>query len=90
MDGRSLVAWNLKRLRGALGVPQERLAADAGVDRAHVSDIERKVANATVDLLDRLASALTVHLSEFFKEPPQGAKPPRSLQAGRKPATKRK
>lgn len=90
MDGRSLVAWNLKRLRSQLGVAQERLAADAEVDRAHVSNIERRVTNATVDLLDRLATALNVPMSEFFRMPAPHTKPPKPLQAGRKQSSKGK
>ncbi len=71
------------------GVPQERLAADASVDRAYVSELERKRGNATLDLLDRLASVLDVPLAEFFREPPAGAKLPRPLPVGRKGKLKR-
>ena len=84
MNGRALVAWNLKRLRVERGVPQEALAADAKVDRAYVSELERKQGNATVDLLDRLAFALDVPLQDFFREPEPGAKKPKPLRVGRK------
>jgi transcriptional regulator with XRE-family HTH domain len=90
MDGRSLIAWNLKRLRRHNKVPQERLAADAQVDRAYVSQIERKQGNPTIDVLDKLADALGVRLAEFFREPADGEKLPRSLQVGRKPTAKQK
>ncbi len=89
MDGRSILAWNLRRLRFELGVPQERLAADSGVDRAYLSQLERKQGNATVDLLDRLAAVLEVPLAEFFREPGAGAKKPGTLPVGRKPLQKR-
>jgi transcriptional regulator with XRE-family HTH domain len=88
MNGRTLLAWNLKRLRGELGMPQERLAADSGVDRAYLSQLERKQGNATVDLLDRLASVLDVPLSELFRQPEPGAKKLKSLPVGRKPIKK--
>jgi hypothetical protein len=42
--------------------------------------------NPTIDLLDRLAKTLGVHLSEFFLQPPKGAMAPRPLPKGRKPA----
>ena len=90
MDGRSIIAWNLRRLRFELSVPQERLAADSGVDRAYVSQLERKRGNATIDLLDRLAAALEVPLAEFFREPEAGAKKPGTLPVGRKPRPKRR
>ena len=32
------------------------VAADTGVDRAYMSELEREQGNATVDLLDRLAA----------------------------------
>lgn len=83
MKGRALLAWNLRRLRSERGISQERLAADAEVDRAYVSELERKKGNATVDLLDRLAAVIEVPLAEFFQEPEKGAKRPKPLESGR-------
>lgn len=85
MNGRALLAWNLRRLRAARGVSQERLAADTGIDRAYVSEIEREQGNATVDLLDRLADLLGVGIAELFVEPAQGEERPQSLPKGRHP-----
>lgn len=84
MNGRALVAWNLRRLRTERGLSQERLAADTGVDRAYVSELERGLGNASVDLLDRLAETLRAPLSEFFVEPQEGQARPEPLPAGRK------
>ncbi len=84
MNGRALVAWNLRRLRAKRGVSQERLAFDADVDRSYVGGLERQVGNPTVDVLDRLAATLEVPLSEFFKKPRSGASPPKPLRRGRK------
>jgi transcriptional regulator with XRE-family HTH domain len=72
MNGRKLVAWNLRRLRVGRRLSQEKLAADAGVDRAYMSRLERELENPTVALLDRLARALSAHISEFFVEPKAG------------------
>ncbi len=83
MNGRALLAWNLRRLRADRGVSQERLAADTGIDRAYVSEIEREEGNATVDLLDRLAQALDVAIGEFFVRPSRGAERPKTLPKGR-------
>ena len=66
MNGRALVAWNLRRLRVKRGLSQERLAYDAEVDRSYVGGLERRAENPTVDVLDRLAATLEVPLSEFF------------------------
>ncbi len=85
MDGRSLLAWNLRRLRAARGVSQENLAADAGVDRAYVSALETGQGNATVDLLERIARSLGVKMAEFFEIPQPGAQRPQPLPPGRRP-----
>lgn len=85
MNGRALVAWNLRRLRTERGLSQERLAADTGVDRAYVSELERAQGNASVDLLDRLADVLKSPLSEFFVVPQDPTTPPPALPSGRRP-----
>ncbi|TPI28807.1 helix-turn-helix transcriptional regulator [Mesorhizobium sp. B3-1-9] len=84
MDGRSRIAWNLRRIRTAKRISQETLALDAEVDRGTISEIETHKFNPTVDLLDRLASALAVDVAEFLLIPPDGSDSPKSLRAGRK------
>ena len=74
MDARSTVAFNIRRLRVALKLPQEVLAIDAGVDRSYVSRLERGLENPTVAVLERLASALQMDIGELFKRPPQGSR----------------
>ncbi|MBC1183836.1 MULTISPECIES: helix-turn-helix domain-containing protein [Brevundimonas] len=85
MNGRALVAWNLRRLRTERGVSQERLAADAGVDRAYISELERELGNASVDMLDKLASVLDVTVAEFLTRPPEGYSKLKAMTPGRKP-----
>lgn len=84
MNGRALLAWNLRRLRAERGISQERLAADSGIDRAYLSELERQQGNATVDLMDRLAAVLGVRIGEFFEEPAVGAQKPKALSSGRR------
>lgn len=84
MDGRALVAWNLRRIRVKRGISQERLAFDAGVGRSYMGGLERKEENPTADVLDRLAKTLEVPLSELFKEPRKGSAPPKPLRSGRR------
>jgi len=86
MRGRKLVAWNLRRLRVREGLSQERLAADAAIDRAYLGGLERQEENPTIDLLDRIADALSVSISDFFVEPKPGEKAPAPLRAGRRAA----
>jgi transcriptional regulator with XRE-family HTH domain len=84
MNGRGLVAWNIRRLRGEIGLSQERLAFDSGVDRSYVGGLERQEENPTVDVLERLATTLKAPLAELFKLPAPGAVPPAPLRRGRK------
>lgn len=90
MKGRALVAWNLRRIRVKRGLSQEKLAFDAGIDRAYLGGLERKQENPTVDLLDRLAKTLSVPLGDLFVPPEKGAVPPKPLRPGRRPSTRRK
>jgi transcriptional regulator with XRE-family HTH domain len=86
MNGRALVAWNLRRVRVIRGFSQERLAYDAEVDRSYVGGLERQEENPTVDLLDRLAKTLDVPIAELLKEPRKNAIPPKPLRGGRRPS----
>ena len=85
MNGRALVARNLRRLRIERGVSQERLAADSGVDRAYLSGVERETENPTVDLLDRLSATLAVPVSALFAECSHDQSEPTPLPRGRRP-----
>ena len=86
MKGRKLVAWNLRRLRVQKDISQEKLAADAAVDRAYLGGLERQEENPTIDLLDRVADALSVSIGDFFVKPKPGEKAPAPLRGGRRAA----
>lgn len=86
MIGRELVATNVRRIRVALGISQERLAFDAGIDRSYLGGMERGEANPTVDVLDRIAGTLGVSLADLFATVEEGATTNPGLPRGRKPA----
>ncbi|WP_080586251.1 helix-turn-helix domain-containing protein [Bradyrhizobium elkanii] len=90
MKTRAIVAWNVRRIRVDRGISQEKLAYEAGIDRSYMSSLERQSKNPTIDLLDRIAETLDVHLSEFFVRPPKGARSPKTLPKGRKLARPRR
>lgn len=90
MKPRALVAWNIRRIRVDRGISQEKLAYQTGIDRSYMSSLERQSTNPTIDLLDRIAKTLDVHLSEFFVRPAKRAKAPKILPKGRKPARPRR
>jgi len=60
------LALNIKKIRQAQGVAQERLALDAEVDRTVVSKIERCVGNPSLETLVKLANRLDTTVSELL------------------------
>ena len=66
---RSLTSFgqNVRKLRGASGFTQERLADKADLDPTYISGIERGVRNPTLLIIARLAKALGVSLSDLCK-----------------------
>jgi transcriptional regulator with XRE-family HTH domain len=67
MDLRHRFATNLRRIRHERGISQEQLAHDAGVDRAHVSKIERAITFVGLEIIGKFAEVLDVDAVEFFK-----------------------
>lgn len=60
MDVVKLLGVNVRRLRLAADLTQEQLAAEAGMERSYVSDLERGTRNPSVAALGRIAEALQV------------------------------
>lgn len=67
-----MFARNLKALRLAKGLSQEELAHLADIDRTYISSLERCVYNASIDVVQRLASVLGVEASDLLLRPPTG------------------
>lgn len=84
MEVRQTIGWNLRHLRVAMGLSQERLALAAEIDRSYVGRIERGTENVTVSTLEALSIVLDVHVSELFREVEADADLPKALPAGRK------
>lgn len=61
MDLCALVGGNVRRYRKAARLSQEDVAHRAGLDRTYLSDIERGVANPTVNMLLGVATVCGVH-----------------------------
>jgi len=85
MEARKLVGLNVRRLRVERGYSQERLALDAGIDRAYVGRIERGAENVTIARLEALANVLEVPIAALFDEAAMAAGTPLALRPGRKP-----
>ena len=69
MDLRQLFAANLRRIRHQRKLSQERLAHEAGVDRAYMSRVERAVTYVGLEIIGKLAEVLGVDPAEFFRRP---------------------
>jgi transcriptional regulator with XRE-family HTH domain len=67
-----LVGQRVREVRKSKGLSQETLAEHCGVSSLYISKIERGTANATLDLLDVLVTALGV-AGEFVIEGLEGA-----------------
>lgn len=67
MNLRDTLAGNLREYRSRRGFSQEELAHRAEIDRTYVSALERSVYAATVDVIERLAEALSVQPDELLK-----------------------
>jgi transcriptional regulator with XRE-family HTH domain len=84
MKAQTVVSRNIRRLRVAKGLSQEMLAVDASIDRTYVSRLERGLENPTVAVLERLASALSVKINDFFDEVNLGRGKIAPLPSGRR------
>jgi transcriptional regulator with XRE-family HTH domain len=68
MDIRQVFGENLRRFRVQAGFSQEAVAERMGVDRAHVSSMERGQQNVTLLTLWHLAQALGVKPADLLNE----------------------
>ena len=60
---------NIRRLRLAKGLSQEKLAAKAGIDMRYLGGIERAEENPTMTVVCGIAQALGVHPSTLLLDP---------------------
>ena len=67
MDIREVLARNLRIYRQERGLSQEELAHRADLDRTYISALERCVYAASIDVLDKLASALNVEPADLLR-----------------------
>ena len=64
---RGILGANVKRLRKAQRLSQERLAELTDLDQPHISEIEAGLVNLTLDNLQALARALGVEPCDLLK-----------------------
>jgi len=74
MESRQILAENLKKYRSECGYSQEDLAHRAELDRTYISALERSRYSASLDVIDKLASALGVKSSDLLAATAPSAK----------------
>ena len=57
----------IRKLRTSINISQEELADRCSLHRTYIGSVERGERNITVKNLDKIAKALNVTLSKFFK-----------------------
>ena len=67
VNGRELVAQNVRRFRSRAGLSQEALADRARIHRTYVGSIERAERNISVDNICKLAWALGIAPSQLLE-----------------------
>lgn len=60
------MAHNVRRLRKRLGWSQDRVAAEAGINRTYYAEIEVCRRNVGIDNIEKIARALDVDPIELF------------------------
>jgi transcriptional regulator with XRE-family HTH domain len=68
MDVKKKFGSKLKKLRLDKKMSQEALAHCADLDRTYIPSIEKGERNVSIEVISKLAKALEVEISEFFKD----------------------
>ena len=88
MDIRRVFGLNMRRLRTASGTSQEALSVKMGVDRAHVSSMERGLQNVTLTTLWQASQALGVMPMHLLDEAVVKVQGGPNAKVPRKPRTR--
>lgn len=63
---RQAVGARIRDLRKANSLSQERLALMVGVERSYLAKVEAGKKNASIDVLERIATGFDLTLAELF------------------------
>ncbi len=67
----NIVGNRIRQFRTAKNLSQEELALKANVDPTHIGRIERGVNNASIEMLNKIITAMGISLEDFFKQTQQ-------------------
>jgi transcriptional regulator with XRE-family HTH domain len=68
MDIKKKFGKQVKELRLERGLSQEKLAYEADLDRTYIPSIEKGERNVSITVIEKLAKALQVKISDLFEE----------------------
>jgi HTH-type transcriptional regulator, repressor for puuD len=74
-----VISERVRLARESHGLSKNQLAKLAGISQSYVSDIEAGKKNPTLDVLDRICSALGMSVVQLLSDPSEGL-PPDLLQ----------
>lgn len=63
-----IIGQRIRKYRNKLGLSQEKLAEHAGCHETYIGQVERGEKNATLESIEKIASALGVPLSQLFEK----------------------
>lgn len=66
MDIKLKIGQRIRQIRTEMGISQEALGLEAGVDRTYVSDVENGRRNVSMEILEKLIKALKSNFADFF------------------------
>jgi len=66
MSIRLIFGQNVKKVREQKAWSQDRLSEETGLHRTYISGIERGVRNPTIEIVQKLATALGVEVQDLF------------------------
>ena len=68
MDIKQKIGNKIKELRKQKGLSQEKLANLSEIDRTYLPTIEKGERNVSIEILERIATALEINIKDFFDE----------------------
>ena len=68
MNVKEKLGKRIYELRIEKSLSQEKLALKANIDRAYMHLIEKGKTNVSIELIEKIANALEIHIKELFEE----------------------
>ena len=67
-DIAKIIGQRIRNYRNALGLSQEKLAEFSGCHHTYIGQLERGEKNATIESIEKIATALNISLSKLFEK----------------------